>query len=321
MANYRCPNCQHAFSVPDWLDTRIRCPKCAATAQKQGATEAPPSRAHPSNEPRQLPAHPQAEADVPYSPFLGTDAIRAAPKDRHGNPQGSQYDLARDGAFEGLQIAVLHLYTGGGFDFHLPQASLAEKGFSVHRWADSPPDARELARVLELSCQLWLVSDATQKLSAQHLAVIRSFFEAGKGVYIWGDNDPYHADANFVAGALFGGHMSGCVQGERTVQCQTVGNRAGFIQEHLICRGLELLYEGHTIATVADNPLLHPVVYGSAGNLVVAAYDQGGRRALFDGGFTRLYLMWDTAGTGRYVKNAASWLANYERFGPALFGR
>jgi len=26
---------------------------------------------------------------------------------------------------------------------------------------------------------------------------------------------------------------------------------------------------------------------------------------------------WDNAGTGRYVKNAAAWLVNYERFGGA----
>ena len=39
------------------------------------------------------------------------------------------------------------------------------------------------------------------------------------------------------------------------------------------------------------------------------------KRLIFDGGFTRLYCNWDTAGTGRYVKNAAAWLANVERFG------
>ena len=40
-----------------------------------------------------------------------------------------------------------------------------------------------------------------------------------------------------------------------------------------------------------------------------------GRRALVDGGFTRLYHKWDSAGTDRYVVNAAAWLANIERFG------
>ncbi len=65
----------------------------------------------------------------------------------------------------------------------------------------------------------------------------------------------------------------------------------------------------------AFNELLSPLVVGSAGNLVTAVYDHDGKRAVLDGGFTRLYINWDTAGTARYVKNAASWLANHERFG------
>ena len=58
-----------------------------------------------------------------------------------------------------------------------------------------------------------------------------------------------------------------------------------------------------------------PIVYGSAGNLVTAAYERDHKRLIVDGGYTRLSNRWDTAGTGRYVKNAAAWLANYERFG------
>src|SRR6476469_7642981 len=42
--------------------------------------------------------------------------------DRYGNAAGNQFDLARDGAFEGQTVAVLHFYTGEGFDFHLPEA-------------------------------------------------------------------------------------------------------------------------------------------------------------------------------------------------------
>ena len=42
-----------------------------------------------------------------------------------------RYDLARDGAFKGSKIAVLHLYTFGGFDFKYPQAALEQKGFQI----------------------------------------------------------------------------------------------------------------------------------------------------------------------------------------------
>lgn len=54
------------------------------------------------------------------------------------------------------------------------------------------------------------------------------------------------------------------------------------------------------------------------GNIVTSAYEGQGKRLIFDGGFTRLYNGWNTAGTPRYVKNAAAWLQNVERFGDAV---
>jgi uncharacterized protein YegL len=256
--------------------------------------------------------------DDPYTPFKGINAIRAANKDRYGNPDGAEYDLAKDGAFKGLRIAVLHLYTGEGFDFRLPAAALAEKGFSIERWQEWPPAAGELARALESACQLWVISNNARRLGADHLAVIRTFFESGRGVYIWGDNWPFYADANQVAGALFKGRLGGFTTGDKVVHIKNAGDRSGMVPTHLITTGLENLYEGITISTVKENPLLQPVVYGSSGKVVVSAYDRDGKRALIDGGFTRLFFKWDTAGTGRYVKNAAAWLVNYERFGRSL---
>ena len=78
--------------------------------------------------------------------------------------------------------------------------------------------------------------------------------------------------------------------------------------------GLETVYEGVTIATLAEHSNLTPLIYGSAGNLVSAAYEKDGKRAILDGGFTRLYCKWETAGTDRFVVNAASWLVNVDNF-------
>jgi hypothetical protein len=243
------------------------------------------------------------------------ERVQPVASDRWGNAQGNQNDLAVDGAFAGQTIAVLHLYTGEGFDFELPKRALKEKGFSVYRWLNQPPPPAELRRALAKSCQLWIISDQTPKLTAEHLKAIREFFDSGRGVYIWGDNDPYYADANQVAQALFGTKMLGNVPGDQTVNLWPAPGQHGILPNHLLTTGLHYLYEGITIATIQPNQILRPLLYGHEDNLVAAFYDKDGKRAILDGGFTRLYYKWDTAGTGRYVKNAAAWLVNVERFG------
>jgi hypothetical protein len=240
---------------------------------------------------------------------------REVASDEYGNAEGNEYDLAVDGAFEGQTIAVLHLYTGEGFDFSLPTKALKEKGFSVYRWIDHPPSPEALDSALQKACQLWVISSNQRELSDAHAAVIKKFFDSGKGVYIWGDNQPYYADANFLAQKLLGSTMQGNVRGDQTVGILKQGTKAGLMPNHLITTGLQNIYEGVTIATIQDNKDLTPNLYGSTGNLVTAAYEKKGKRLLLDGGFTRLFIKWDTAGTGRYVKNAAAWLVNYERFG------
>jgi hypothetical protein len=238
--------------------------------------------------------------------------------DRWGNAQGNQHDLAVDGAFKGQTVAVLHLYVDSSFDFSLPKAALAEKGFSTYRWIAKPPSPEELEKSLAKASQLWIISGQDNLLTPAHVKVIKAFFDAGHGVYIWGDNDPYYTDANVVGRALLGAEMHGDTMGDRTVGMLDSKGGSGVVPNLLLTTGLENIYEGITIATIDRKADLQPLIYGSAGNLVAAYYDQNGKRAVFDGGFTRLYMKWDTAGTARYVKNAAAWLVNAERFGDAV---
>ena len=242
---------------------------------------------------------------------------RGAPqKDHHGNAQGNQYDLAVDGAFDGQTIAVLHFYLG--FDFSLPKAALKEKGFGVYRWVGQAPSPAELEEKLKQANQLWIISDAAPHLNDEHIAVIKRYFDSGRGVYIWGDNQPYYADANAVGQALLGVEMTGDIPGGHPVGIQKAANMAGVRPNHLLTTGIETVFEGATIATINTNQILTPIIWGSANNIVTSAFERDGKRAIFDGGFTRLYVGWETAGTARYVKNAAAWLANVERFGDAV---
>jgi hypothetical protein len=265
------------------------------------------------------PMDPVAKTTYDKDGYAHTTVQLVAPKaDAFGNAQGNDHDLAVDGAFKGQTVAVIQLYTGEGFDFSLPRAALAEKGFSVFRWSNGVPTPADLEKSLQKCNQLWIISGSSQLLTEAHLKVIKKFFDAGHGVYIWGDNEPYYADANFVAQGLLGTTMTGDVPGDRVVGVENTSGGVGLLPNHLLTTGLEHIYEGITIATIAKTPSMSPLIYGSADNLVAAYYDHDGKRAILDGGFTRLYLKWDTAGTARYVKNAGAWLANAERFGDTV---
>lgn len=239
--------------------------------------------------------------------------------DNFGNADGNKFDLAVDGAFDGQTIVVMHLYTGEGFDFELPKKALAEKGFSVYRYINVAPDAKTLKEALSKACQFWLISGTTQQLTPEHVKVIKEFWDAGHGVYIWGDNDPYHADANYLAKELVGASMEGYYMGNQVVTLKSDSTVSGLQRDHLITTGLEYVYEGITISKIHDNKnWLTPLIWSTDGNVVASVYEKDGKRLIIDGGFTRLYVNWDTAGTGRYVKNAAAWLVNFEKFGNAV---
>ncbi|CAD7929199.1 unnamed protein product [Amoebophrya sp. A120] len=266
-----------------------------------------------------------------YNEVAGQTKIHGVSKDNYGNAVGTNFDLAKDGAFAGATIAVLHLYTFGGFDFSYPQKALELKGLKIKRWTELPQPF-ELERQIQDCCQLWLISSIEGRLEESHMSVIKDFWHRGNGVYIWGENKPCYEDANRLGKYLIGATMSGNVPGGKVVRERPLGSNSGsgFVQ-HLITTGLETLFEGVTVATIHQDRNFHrqrmmPLVYGSdmipddknpggqKPNLVTAVYEQDGRRLIIDTGFTRLYVNWDSAGTGRYVSNAAAWLANFERF-------
>ena len=241
---------------------------------------------------------------------------REAPRDAHGNAAGSTYDLAVDGAFSGQTVLVIDLY---GQDFSHPTAAVGRKGFSVVRYREVP-SLEVLEAGLKKANQFWILASCENRvhLPKTHQLAVKRFFEAGHGVYLWGDNDPCNADADALATMLIDARVQGDLPGDRTVGISRKAGEPGVARDHLLSTGVEQVYEGITVATVKPAGAMTPVIYGSAGNLVSAAYEANGRRLIVDGGYTRLSYKWDTAGTGRYVMNAAAWLANFERFGDTV---
>lgn len=251
----------------------------------------------------------------PYTKWIGQSVIRNSERDEFNNPKGNEYDLAKSNAFKGMTIVILQLYTGEGFDFKLPGDTLISKGFQIICWNNGLPDFNDFKKGLATACQLWVISREIAFIKADYLKEIIKFFNEGNGLYVWGDNEPFFADANQILAALFNSSMYGNIYGDCMIGIKTSATKSGIVADHPISTGIENFYEGITIASIKDSKDLSPLIYGSDGQVIASVHEKNGRRAIVDGGFTRLFLKWHSAGTARYVANAAAWLANYERFG------
>jgi hypothetical protein len=254
-----------------------------------------------------------ATSSGPYSAWAGQNLIAGAGADQYGNASGSEYDLIEDGSIIEAKVVVLNLCPE--VNLRKPKAALERKGFTLLE----SKDCRRLAERLVDAAELWIISDSHRHLTSDALDAIESFFREGRGLYIWGDNAPYFADANLILKRLFNVAMFGNSRGDKVVSMLTSGKKSGLVPGHLVTTGLVNIYEGITIAEVPTTELLRPLVYGSNGRVVTACFDHDGCRAIVDGGFTRLFNKWESAGTDRYIINAAAWLLNIERFEEGSF--
>lgn len=260
------------------------------------------------------PAAPEVTPTGQYSEWAGQNQIAGAAADQYGNANGSEYDLIQDGSVVEAKVVVLNLCSEE-IKLKQPKAALERKGFTLIELRDCAALPERLADAAEF----WIISGRHRHLTPGALDAIVSFFHSGRGLYIWGDNDPYFADANLVLQRLFNVAMFGNSPGDRVVSMLTPGKASGLVSGHLVTTGLVNIFEGITIAEVPTTELLRPLVYGSNGRVVTAYFDHDGCRAIVDGGFTRLHYKWKSAGTDRYIVNAAAWLLNIERFGWGSF--
>lgn len=101
---------------------------------------------------------------------------------------------------------MLHQYTGEGFDFHLPEAALKEKGFTIVRVSAAVHVRIQLIRTVDCASecgghgrcseprwpgwckmfvpeihdersQFWLISTDHPQLTPDHIRIIKDFFE------------------------------------------------------------------------------------------------------------------------------------------------
>ena len=293
LKNYICPDC--GMVVGDGSTSCIRC-GCPMPQIKEGR---------------------KTKIKLPYTQWAGHNDVKSAPKDKYGNPNGTNYDLLRDGSMKGYKILIINLCPewdtcGQRENYDNPIKALENKGFEVIYRDEFPAD---FARIAAGLCQIWLISGNIRTITDEQIRQIKAFYNQWKGVYLWADNDPFYADVNPIIKDLFGSTMSGNYIGEQIIGVQKHIKDVGIVAGHLISTGISNFYEGVTISNVAMTQYLKPLVYSSDKKVVTAYSDVDGKRLLIDGGFTRLCVDWDSAGTDRYVVNAAGWLGNFEKFG------
>uniref|UniRef100_A0A7S1WLE7 Uncharacterized protein n=1 Tax=Alexandrium catenella TaxID=2925 RepID=A0A7S1WLE7_ALECA len=243
-----------------------------------------------------------------------------AARDAYGNPLG--FDLAKDGAFEGFRLLI------GSFCGELKIADLQnltvkelqKKGWEVQ--VETDLEAFTAALRDGRFHVTWIVSSrfGLGAAAAAFVAEVRRFHESGRGLMIWGDNDPFFEHANEVLGSLFGFKLVGNTPGGKEL-FPGDALKPGHFGKHLICSGILKLHEGVTICYPERIPDGWQVVGTSSNSKPVLiareapSLKAGPGRVIVDNGFTKLYAnYWTTAGTPRYVSNCCAWLALRERF-------
>jgi hypothetical protein len=152
------------------------------------------------------------------------------------------------------------------------------------------------------------MSGASVTLTEGHIQALVKFAETPQcegesdkktGLFIWGDNDPYFADANAILQCLpllnRSGSLAGNVQADGILTehpapapsaMHTQGN-SGF-KPHFITTGLESLYEGVTISDVRDPEQLCVITSSNQKSHVTCLHNSSTHRVLIDSGLTRL---------------------------------
>jgi len=222
-------------------------------------------------------------------------------------------DATPDGAFTGSGQSVLFGDFYPGSDYPCPQVytAIRAKGFPC----DIATTVGEFTSKLPhytigifTSNNTWISGDQSQFVNA-----CKTHLNLGKGLFVWGDNEPYFLHANLVLNALFGMSLVGNTPADKILSLSWTLQRGTFLQNHIMTTGVSQLYEGFTICYPSCVPSdMEVLAHSTDGNpCILYAEKKGPRgRVVIDCGFTKLgQSEWPrTVGTARYVTNAICWL-------------
>lgn len=236
--------------------------------------------------------------------------------DAHGNPESKAFDLGGmdDDRVRGEKILLyICSISDATWDEAALAGAVAERGFQMDFMYQMSAD-RLTERALSDYGQLWYISTSTPTLDTSQVDMIAGYVRRGNGLAIWADNVPFYADANLLAKAITGATFSGNRQAERIMTPAERLSPGHFI-DHPLTQGVNSLYEGHTICTIEIAPGVTLLGQSHDGQMSIGAFERDDQRVVLDTGFTKLYSQWfrETAGTARYLRNIAFWLARGSR--------
>ena len=243
---------------------------------------------------------------------------RIIESDEHGNPVGSIYDLGKDEAFTDIKLLIGKFYNGEGFTLesfscHVGKA-LDEKGF---QWKCTENEEEYLKLLPDYDVSMVIPFFNKKVTNPNFVNQVIEFYRSGKGLMLWEDNDPVQDSyTTGILKKLFSITVEGNDPGQKNMHPGDLPlNSLTFNKNHDVFKGVYKLYEGVTIShpdTDTLPPPLQILSISSANhpNIMCIEANENFSRLLLDCGYTKLYKnLWDTAGTGRYVRNAVCWLA------------
>jgi hypothetical protein len=260
-----------------------------------------------------------------FSVRAGQHTAEGTALDQHGNPVSAEFDLGRDGAYDGLTAVIIQLYTGEEFDGSKPIDALTAKGFDVVHYQDRitnsnaslmPPDEK-FDKVLGVASQVWVISGSSRRLTPSQCDIIVKHWKKGTGVYVFGDNMPFYADANPLLEKMdLKVRLSGNNTGSQVVNLTQTHGTVGLYSNHLLSTGLVNIYEGITVSYfknkkhIADDGFSIVLCEHEGEPVVIARTSiHGCGPVIVDGAFTKLYCQWTLGGSARLVKNCACYLS------------
>jgi len=253
---------------------------------------------------------PQSQGDV-----IVEDGIEY---DKHGNLLSEEFDLGKDGSFNDFSVLIGMFYPSSD----CAEKALRKKGFQVTVVSTELEFLRLLRENGGQYDVVWVIS-SNSKLSNfsedEFKELLINHHKSGKGLMIFGDNDPFYLHANILLPSLVGTTLVGNNMGTKTLAYGDSKVNGQFDKEHILFAGINNLYEGITICYPGTDSKLNVLATGSDGKPCILncetgkSYYEGGGRIVIDTGFTKLFReYWATAGQARYVVNATVWLVDLE---------